>query len=977
MKSGIPWSTKGVEPDAREDAKDSPARPGLTLGERINKTILEQAETPPLPSRPNHPNLKDRLQSITDELAMMAAGPASPTSRHGQDRQSSSYTSPDYGGLLERIENSERYFSEGIGSLNERLAALSAQLAKHAGIGPRAGDKESYTALEKAVRNIVGHIEVSERRTHDAVKSIQDQVANLKRPSGVEASEAAAGNQAGLAEIERVIGEFEARLAADREQEENRFGSLETQIAKMADWLQSLQGSAEALAESATTAAVHSVRMELGQIEQHIHSLASHTQASLTQSTSWRNEYAELKTDIEGLQRLLDDIRADVVSKRDLSSLKAAIEQTSIRAAQLPLAEMEHRLDEIGRRIADIEIRSRAEPQIGEIEQRVYELEARLASDAPAGFQDDLDGLHQKIDHIGHRLAEAEERLPAIATIERSMSELYRALENNRQDAHEIAEETATRVAQRFLEHVPQTQSAVSPELVALEEALAAVKEQSAQSDAQTQETLDAVHETLEEIVNKLAELEAGQRAVLEANRDSERRASFSAPANESPEPIHEPMEAPQSWQTAVQHHLAHEQLLAEPPAPHPASVRSDQDLHMDFFVQPEGAVEFNTSHSQGKTDAPADDDFIAAARRAAQAAAQGSRLSINRFAFTGAEAPRPTATKRRFGGFSLAFLRPAPALKPRHLRGVDDNIAAAADTAAFPQDQGRKRLIVAALLLLAAVSAYALSAIKSAPPIPPKAIQTEPRAEATSPDKHASFYIPGPKIVSSKASAQTTAEVASSAARHGEMLGTPNPLPAAIGGELLRERALAGRPEAQVAIAARYIEGELVGQNFSEAAKWYQKAALQGFAPAQYWLATLFEQGSGVRRDSSKAQVWYGEAAAQGHVKSMHNLGVLLAGAERPDYSRAARWFTEAAEFGLKDSQFNLALFYERGLGVKQDPVEAYFWYSAAANQGDREALAKAEAMGETLPVLLKTDALKRLSTWMPRQAKPEPNII
>jgi localization factor PodJL len=206
-------------------------------------------------------------------------------------------------------------------------------------------------------------------------------------------------------------------------------------------------------------------------------------------------------------------------------------------------------------------------------------------------------------------------------------------------------------------------------------------------------------------------------------------------------------------------------------------------------------------------------------------------------------------------------------------------------------------------------------------------------------------------------------------------MLGTPNPLPAAIGGELLRERALAGRPEAQVAIAARYIEGELVGQNFSEAAKWYQKAALQGFAPAQYWLATLFEQGSGVRRDSSKAQVWYGEAAAQGHVKSMHNLGVLLAGAERPDYSRAARWFTEAAEFGLKDSQFNLALFYERGLGVKQDPVEAYFWYSAAANQGDREALAKAEAMGETLPVLLKTDALKRLSTWMPRQAKP--NII
>jgi hypothetical protein len=51
--------------------------------------------------------------------------------------------------------------------------------------------------------------------------------------------------------------------------------------------------------------------------------------------------------------------------------------------------------------------------------------------------------------------------------------------------------------------------SGASPELKALEEGLNAVRASAEMSDRRTQETLHAVHETLEQIVGKLAELEA------------------------------------------------------------------------------------------------------------------------------------------------------------------------------------------------------------------------------------------------------------------------------------------------------------------------------------------------------------------------------------------------------------------------------------------------------------------------------------
>ena len=83
-----------------------------------------------------------------------------------------------------------------------------------------------------------------------------------------------------------------------------------------------------------------------------------------------------------------------------------------------------------------------------------------------------------------------------------------------------------------------------------------------------------------------------------------------------------------------------------------------------------------------------------------------------------------------------------------------------------------------------------------------------------------------------------------------------------------------------------------------------------------------------------------------------MHNLGVLLSAQDTlQDYQEAAAWFASAAMSGLTDSQFNLAVLYERGLGLQQNNQKAYFWYEVASLAGDKEATRQAERLKRQLP--------------------------
>ena len=77
------------------------------------------------------------------------------------------------------------------------------------------------------------------------------------------------------------------------------------------------------------------------------------------------------------------------------------------------------------------------------------------------------------------------------------------------------------------------------------------------------------------------------------------------------------------------------------------------------------------------------------------------------------------------------------------------------------------------------------------------------------------------------------------------------------------------------------------------------------------------------------------------------------VAAAQAGDYERARAEWQPLAEAGNRDAQFNLALLYENGLGMKADPAAAERWFRRAAEQDDRGAQAYlAEMYAEGLGV-------------------------
>jgi localization factor PodJL len=197
--------------------------------------------------------------------------------------------------------------------------------------------------------------------------------------------------------------------------------------------------------------------------------------------------------------------------------------------------------------------------------------------------------------------------------------------------------------------------------------------------------------------------------------------------------------------------------------------------------------------------------------------------------------------------------------------------------------------------------------------------------------------------------------------------------LPAAIGGPTLRLAAVAGDPLAAYEVGVRFSEGRGVPASNEEAAHWFDIAAKKGIVPAQFRLGTLYEKGLGVKKDLIAARDLYLAAAERGHGKAMHNLAVIYAeGPEgKPDYVTAAQWFRKAADHGVTDSQYNLAILYARGVGVEQNLAESYKWFSLAAKEGDQDAAQKRDEIASRIDRAALAAARAAAESWT---AIPQP---
>jgi hypothetical protein len=120
---------------------------------------------------------------------------------------------------------------------------------------------------------------------------------------------------------------------------------------------------------------------------------------------------------------------------------------------------------------------------------------------------------------------------------------------------------------------------------------------------------------------------------------------------------------------------------------------------------------------------------------------------------------------------------------------------------------------------------------------------------------------------------------------------------------EQLRKLADRGDPSGEYALGARYAFGDGVGQSYSEAVRWFFRAAEQGHVISQATLGAYYMAGRGVSVDLSKAYFWAYVARAGGDTGSKLRVEMLSSQIPRSETlvleQRANEWFRQHQSAG------------------------------------------------------------------------------
>jgi TPR repeat protein len=148
--------------------------------------------------------------------------------------------------------------------------------------------------------------------------------------------------------------------------------------------------------------------------------------------------------------------------------------------------------------------------------------------------------------------------------------------------------------------------------------------------------------------------------------------------------------------------------------------------------------------------------------------------------------------------------------------------------------------------------------------------------------------------------------------------------------------------------VAAMYEKGDDLGQSYSEAAKWYRKAADGGSATAAVKLATMFIDGRGVQRDYRQAMILCQEAAKGKDASGQYCVGYIYQHGlgTKVDTKEAARCYDLASRGGHQKATMALAEMYWKGEDGDVDRPDAYYLFFLAHRRGASDAKARAQSV-------------------------------
>jgi localization factor PodJL len=1002
MTSGAPWNERELSPELYEAAREAAHRAGMSIEDWLRSTFGDSAASAGVRPATQGP-ISTRLGELSQRFAHAGGANAKPPA-------------PSVRGTR---------LSDTVAKLNARLEELTAGRpaaieTKHESAPPIAPEPPDLV-IDQALAEIAARQLALESAPTSAspapqeaaapsadfaslerqLHHITEQIEALRRPSDIE--EAIAELRSDLGDIGRAIHEALPRRALE---------SLQSEVHALAERIDNGYG------RGADPSALEAIERSLAEVHERLNAMTpaeglagfdqrvselSHKMDSLAIGSPDPETLRYLEAAINELR----DLSAGVASAEgvaslagDVQALSARIDHIAERTGTTGLDSLAHRVNELTQALD-----GRVE-QIGPLPSNLEGLVRALTdklnrSDAFTHDQAAFEHLERQIHGIAERIEVADQKFGDLGAIERGIQQLTLQVREAREESAATAERLARRVAADLAEAVPRPDAEVSM-----------LKRDLAESEQRTHETLEAVHDTLERLVERLATIETGARM---PQADPAQPAYVPEPAL-AREPIVPEVRTPQMQvpepRTSAPEPAHEPPVPALRPAPFMHAARPerppiDPNLPADTPLEPGSAGRGRSPAEriaaseaalaplkrEAAPEMAGKANFIAAARRAAQAASEGGTVEAPRSDEKDDPTPssligRFLANRRRalmvgvsallvlYGTIQIVGMmsanhtteKPAPTsgqTQPAEPRKLAAPAPAPASALATPQlappaapVPEPSRQSITEPLIAPTPSVNLIAPTPVAPPAP-----VEPAPAPAAPDVTGS--VKPPMSIAPQAAAPVAAAAPALAADR---------LPASIGGPALRTAAASGNPAAEYEIAVRFAEGRGVPANPELAAQWFDRAARQGLAPALYRLGSLYEKGQGIKKDLEKARQLYLQGADKGNAKAIHNLAVLYAeGIDgKPDYRQAAQWFRKAADRGIADSQYNLGILYARGIGVDQNLAESYKWFALAAQQGDQDAAKKREDVAARLDQQSLVAAKLAVQTWA---ADPPPD--
>jgi TPR repeat protein len=505
MSSGQPWSVKGIDPRAREIAKDLARRSGMTLGEWLNQVILEDG---PLggeaegqmstgawaggePGRPHDlvhgfgpssgqgrsfssirepaerlaprydvPDIDSDLRRVTEALDRLTA-----RIEASEHRSTAAVKGIDQSvvGLLTRIESSEQDQSIISSRLENALTDVRADQGRitermrridQDQTGPRA--LEAIRALEGSIGRVAGHVFDGEGRTRDSLDGFRSELTELS--GRVERSEAQSSNL-----MDAVVSRLAARLDQAEAATSEAIQGLQSSFAALDERVRSVETEGSAALAAATEATGHRLDDLAGDLRRQVEAVRCELVDNLRAATDDRFEQVE---------RALDVISGHVQSAETRSA--AAIAHVGGEVARLTSA-MDQRLAQSDN------VHSQALERLsGEIARITERLSERIAISERRAAQA-MDEVGEQVARVTDRIAERTERSTTELSerIRQSEDRTARMLEEAREkidlrmaQTHQRLDEQAAAVAAASAAALEAVQAVATPAYVEPELAL-------------------------------------------------------------------------------------------------------------------------------------------------------------------------------------------------------------------------------------------------------------------------------------------------------------------------------------------------------------------------------------------------------------------------------------------------------------------------------------------------------------------------